>query len=72
MFLAQPTFITIRTNFNVGMVEEVVLSAFQISGRGTPHACGELATLARVASAIKLKRLEALLHLFRDYVPALF
>ena len=36
-FLDHPTSIAIRTNFNVGIVEHMVLSAFLISGKVTPH-----------------------------------
>ena len=77
MFLDNPTSITICTNFNVGMVEQMVLSAFLASGRVTPHIRGELATLARpdaVYAAIAAERecLRDLHHLFKYYIPALF
>ena len=82
-FPDHPTSKTIRTNLNIDMVEQMVLSAFPTSGGVTPHICGDLATLARLgklyrAGSVKrehlqaLHHLQALLHLFRDYVPALF
>ena len=55
----------------------MVLSAFLVSDMVTPHIRGKLATLAGPselygASTVKQERLQPLLHLLRDYVPALF
>ena len=76
-FLDNPKSITIQTNFNVGMMEQMVRSAFLISGTVTPHIWGALAGVDRPqavygGSAVKKDCLQALLYLFRDYVPALF
>ena len=76
-FLDNPTAVTIRTHLHVGMMEQMVLSTFLISGRVTPHIRGAQASVDGPraiygASAVKKERLQALLYMFRDHAPALF
>ena len=44
-FLDNPTAVTIRTHFHVGMMEQMVLSAFLISRRVIRHIRGALASV---------------------------
>ena len=76
-FLTDPAKVEILTNFNLFMMESMVLSVFLCTNRVVPLIRSAIAQLWRLrdvygAGAVKLQQLKGMLALFRDYAPALW
>ena len=76
-FLTAPGTVQIVTNFNLSMMEQMVLAAFLAAGRVLPLLRDAQLNFQHRreiygGGAVKLQQLSTLTTLFRDYAPALF
>ena len=76
-FLTAPGTVQIVTNFNLSMMEQMVLAAFLAAGRVLPLLQDAQLNIQHrreiySGGAVKLQQLSALTTLFQDYAPALF